>query len=133
MAANLGYLQGQEGLTWDLAFSPDGEQLVSATHKGKVGFWELRTSRLMEDLQVHEGEAFCLDFSPNGDLLCTGGSDESMCIWNLYKNEFIHFKEKGRVIDVAFSMKGDKVVYHAQGDGYYSRKHPWVFRSLLDN
>jgi WD40 repeat protein len=58
-----------------LAFTPDGLELITAGKDNRVIFWDVRTGRLLRQLQRTRGPGqaiACLALSPNGRLLALG-------------------------------------------------------------
>jgi WD40 repeat protein len=72
----------QFGNIWDLAFSPVGTILASASDNKTVRLWELETG---EELAVfpHHGSVSTLAFSPDGQWLLTGSRKQPARIWNV--------------------------------------------------
>jgi WD40 repeat protein len=80
-------LFGHEEPVRELAFSPDGRLLASASGaSGKdnvVRIWKLPMGQLCWELKGHTHRVCCLAFSPNGRLLATGSFDQTVRLWNL--------------------------------------------------
>jgi WD40 repeat protein len=71
----LGTLDGHTGIVWGIAFSPDGELLVSVSSDKKAKIWDWRNGKLLQSLDF-PGEAVSVTFSPDGQTLAVGGVDE---------------------------------------------------------
>ena len=65
-----------------LAFSPDGLRLAAAL-PGPVAVMDTRTGAEIFQLNGHIGNVNAVKFSADGRLLSTGGSDQTVRIWNL--------------------------------------------------
>ncbi|MEM7590193.1 MAG: CHAT domain-containing protein [Cyanobacteria bacterium P01_A01_bin.83] len=76
-------LEGHAGSIWDLAISPDGTKLASASGDYTVKVWELETGKLIETLTGHLGEIRTVAFSPNGKILASAGDDWEIKLWEL--------------------------------------------------
>lgn len=50
---------------WDVAISPDGATIATATHEGKLTWWS-RTGERLKTIQAHTNRFNDLDFSPDG-------------------------------------------------------------------
>jgi WD40 repeat protein/predicted Ser/Thr protein kinase len=75
-------LPGKQRLLSCLAFSPDGQTLVT-NHGEEVRLWDVPTGQLRQTLTGHGGVVRCAAFSPDGALLATGGTDLRIRLWDL--------------------------------------------------
>lgn len=71
---------------YDLAASPQGNELAFASGDGNVYVNSLGDSRTGRVLEVHRQGALSLAWAPNGDRLATGGLDRAAHIWDFSKN-----------------------------------------------
>jgi len=76
-------LHGQFGAIKGVAFSPDGQRLVSGNADGTVTVWVRRTGQeLLTTLHGHLGAVSSVAFSPDGQRVASGGSDGNVILWN---------------------------------------------------
>jgi len=68
-------LDGHSGIVWGLAFSPDGQMLVSASSDATAKIWDWRNGTLIQSLDF-PAEVVSVSFSPDGQILAVGGVDE---------------------------------------------------------
>lgn len=54
---------------------------VACTDRGKLVFWDLTTSEVLEEFSAHRGKITTLDTSDSGRYLLTAGSDDQVRIW----------------------------------------------------
>ncbi|MEM8723489.1 MAG: WD40 repeat domain-containing protein [Cyanobacteria bacterium P01_G01_bin.39] len=76
-------LKGHVGSIWDLAISPDGKTLASASGDFTVKVWEIETGKLLETLTGHLVEVRTVAFSPDGKILASAGDDWEIKLWNM--------------------------------------------------
>jgi WD40 repeat protein len=66
-----------------LAFSTDGQTLVSVGADSTVKIWHTGALDLIDILHKHHGDVRCVAFTPDGKMLATGGHDRKILFWNL--------------------------------------------------
>jgi WD40 repeat protein len=68
---------------WSVAYSPDGQMLVSADGNGDIRLWEVSTGKKRQVLQGHVGIVYCVRFSDDGTTLASGGEDRTVRLWDV--------------------------------------------------
>jgi WD40 repeat protein len=66
-----------------LAFSPDGELLVSGSRDQKVRVWRVMDGELLTMLEGHDAEVTSVAFSPDGRTFASGSLDGTVIVWGL--------------------------------------------------
>ncbi|KAL3443718.1 hypothetical protein BJX65DRAFT_320422 [Aspergillus insuetus] len=104
-------LGGHSSAIIQLAVSPSGEQLLSASLDGTAKLWDSRTGRLQTTLQGHTGPVFAVGFSPAGRLMATGSDDKSVKLWDssiLTAEDEHHTRvsHNGKITALSFSADG---------------------------
>jgi WD40 repeat protein len=78
-------LRGHEDAVHGVAFSPDGQLLVSASNDESVRLWSVQSGEQKQLFSGHEGAVLAVAWSPDGRLVASGGgaSDKSICVWSV--------------------------------------------------
>ncbi|MBC1215427.1 WD40 repeat domain-containing protein [Trichormus variabilis ARAD] len=66
-----------------LAFSADGQMLVSGGADSTIKIWHTGALDLIDILHKHNGIVRCAAFTPDGQMLATGGDDRRILFWDL--------------------------------------------------
>lgn len=76
-------LHGHEQMVGDLAFSPDGKLLASASWDRTIRIWPLQGGRKFEPLTGHNSRVVAVAFSADGSRLVSCGDDvdKSLHVW----------------------------------------------------
>ena len=97
-------LSGHSDEVRSVAFSPDGQFLVSGSSDFTVKGWNVRTGQSIGALAGNMGKVSSVTFSPDGELLASGGFDKTVRVWKLPDGEPFHALDHSDwVFSVAFS------------------------------
>lgn len=69
-----------------LIFTPDGKQLITASHDRTIKIWDLASGQLISTFSGHLGEVRAIALHPSRPVLASGGND-GIFIWNLETGE----------------------------------------------
>ena len=97
----------------DLAFSPDGSVIATASRDGTAQIWDAASGVRLHWLDDGGGKPLTsLAFSPDGAYLATGSSDGGVRVWRIPTGGrfFFFIGHKGGVTKVAFDPTGKFVV-----------------------
>jgi WD40 repeat protein len=103
--------RGHTSNVYDVAISPDGKTLASASCDRTVKLWDVATGKELATLKGHAVDVWCVGFSPDGKLLASGDGDDSKGIIKLWdvgtRSEIASFPDhKAMVKCLAFSKDG---------------------------
>lgn len=77
----------------DIAFSPDGQALVSASADSMLRVWQLDHPEVCRRYQGHQHQVWSVAWSPDGRQLASTGRDGSVRIWDPSRPPSIHGPE----------------------------------------
>jgi WD40 repeat protein len=101
-----------------IAFSPDGQRLITGTEDQAARLWEAGSGRELAALAGHSGDVMSVAFSPDGHRVVTGSADLSAKLWDIGSDfgtnntarELLTLKGHFDIIDcVAFSPDGRRI------------------------
>lgn len=95
-----------------LKFSPRGSQLATASFDGTAKVWDVKSGKLILDIDSHKGELTSIDYSPDGKFLATASLDGTAKIWDVTTGNQVHdFNEDiGWVYSVNYSPDGNSII-----------------------
>jgi WD40 repeat protein len=95
-----------------VAFSPDGQFIVSGSNDKTVRLWDLNGNQIGQPFIGHNWWVRSVAFSPDGQFIVSGSNDETVRLWDLNGNQigqpFIGHKDQ--VCSVTFSPDGQFIV-----------------------
>jgi WD40 repeat protein len=76
-------LNGHGGSITSVAFSPDGQTVVTGSLDKTVKLWSVADGTLKQTLNGHADSIYSVAFSPDGQTVLTGSADDTAKLWNV--------------------------------------------------
>ncbi|KIJ40581.1 hypothetical protein M422DRAFT_173569, partial [Sphaerobolus stellatus SS14] len=109
-----GPLEGHSAPVTSVAFSSDGQRIVSGSHDNTIRIWNADTGELITgSLEGHSDWVTSVTFSSDGQRIVSGSYDQTIRIWNADTGELITGPLEGHsatVSSVSFSSDGQRIV-----------------------
>ena len=106
-------LRGHHGDANVLAFTPDGNTLVSAGDDHVIRLWRTADGALAKTLEGHTKAIWILEVSPDGKSLFSGGDDHGARLWDLDKGTSRELPAVDMVYSGSFSADGRLLAWSA--------------------
>ncbi len=106
-------LRAHSGGVYSVAFSSDGQTLVSGGEDKTIKLWDVCTGELLNTLKGHSRGVLSIAISPDNQIIASGSIDGTVKLWNL---------QTGKLLDslcgyhpVQFSPDGKTLVSGGEG------------------
>jgi WD40 repeat protein len=104
---------------WAVAFSPDGQTLLTGIEKGRAEFWDVATGKKELEALRHDKAVYAVAYSPDGRTILTGSEDMTARLWDTATRRprgepLLH---QGTVYSVAFGPPDGQVILTGSDDG----------------
>ncbi|ESA34935.1 wd40 repeat-containing protein [Leptolyngbya sp. Heron Island J] len=76
-------LRGHAETVSSLAFSADGQILVSGSYDHTVKIWHVSTGKIIDTLVGHQAGVYSVAYSLDGKLIVSGSADHTVKVWQL--------------------------------------------------
>jgi WD40 repeat protein/class 3 adenylate cyclase/tRNA A-37 threonylcarbamoyl transferase component Bud32 len=128
----LATLRGHKWEIAQLAFSPEGKLLVSASIDNTARLWDIATGRQLFVFQGHQSGIHTVAFSPDGRTIATGSTDETVKLWNVATGQqLLTLREFQQDLGfILFSPDGNTLAAGSAIMGTTSPVHLWQAPSL---
>ena len=64
--------EAKMGPVWSVAFSPDGQSVVSGSEDNTVRLWSVESGELLQTMKGHTSLVSSVAFSPDGQYVVSG-------------------------------------------------------------
>jgi WD40 repeat protein len=105
---------GHTDIVMSVAFSPDGQCIISGSCDRTLCVWNATTGEMVVGpLTGHKDDVISVAFSPDGQHIISGSGDQTICLWSATTGERVGGPFIGHthwVLSVAFSPDGHHFV-----------------------
>lgn len=112
-------LAGHTGRVRDIAISPDGSRIASASGDQTVRIWDSATGESLLVLKGHRGWVEAVAFSADGRRVASGGRDNLVKVWDISRHTApvhgVAFSPDGRMVATA-AADGIAKIWDVSGD-----------------
>jgi serine/threonine protein kinase len=103
--------RGHKREVTSVAWSPDGQKIVSGSRDKTVKIWDVFTGNILRSYQGHTKDVYAVAWSPDGTRIASAGEDKTVRIWDVSTGNILctyqgHTKD---VYAVAWSPDGARI------------------------
>ncbi len=111
MHLDLRTLHGHSGGVPSVAFSPDGQRIVTGSLDGTAKAWDAATGKELVTFKGHRAGIKSVAFAPDGQRIATGSEDATVKVWDSTSGkELLTLRgHRARINSVAFAPDGQRI------------------------
>ncbi|MFN6454393.1 MAG: ribosome assembly protein 4 [Nostoc sp. EfeVER01] len=104
-------LEGHSNGVISVAFSPNRQQLASASYDKTIKIWDVSSGKLLKTLTGHSESVYSVVYSPNGQQLASASTDKTIKIWDVSSGKLLKTLtgHSNSVISVVYSPNGQQL------------------------
>lgn len=114
VAESVRVFSGHNNIPLSIAFSPDGERLVSGIGGSdySVKLWNVNTGACLNTFIGHASPVKSVVYSPKGDCVASGSWDRTIKIWDIKTGAIITTCKghTGAITSLVFTSDGEKII-----------------------
>ncbi len=110
-AIEVNTLEGHSNVVISVAYSPNGQQLASASGDKTIKIWDVSSGQLLKSLTGHSDTVNSVAYSPSGQQLASASTDKTIKIWDISSGQLLKSLtgHSSEVISVAYSPNGQQL------------------------
>lgn len=101
-------IEGHQGKTHRLAFTPDGRFIMSGGSDGTLKLWDSFSGECIKTLEGHSDEVTGVVIVPSGSLALSGSLDGTLRLWDIQEGKIIRvfYDEEDKITCVILTPDG---------------------------
>ena len=110
--SNFSKINNPGGWVFDVAFSPNGKIIASASYDHIIRLWDVNSGMCLKELKGHEDYVLSVCFNSDGTSLLSASQDKTIRKWNLQKGicTKIFIGHTNTVFSAKYNCECDKIV-----------------------
>ncbi|MHC0064405.1 WD40 domain-containing protein [Nostoc sp. UIC 10890] len=110
-AIEVNTLEGHSKGVNSVAYSPNGQQLASASYDKTIKIWNVSSGQLLKTLTGHSSWVYSVAYSPNRQQLASASDDKTIKIWDVSSGQLLKTLtgHSDRVYSIAYSTNGQQL------------------------
>ena len=76
-------LRGHKGKVFNVAISPDGDRVASASSDHTIKLWDTASGKDILTFSGHAWDVYCVAFSPDGKRVVSTSDDKAVMVWDV--------------------------------------------------
>jgi WD40 repeat protein len=119
-------IRDQQGMVYQVDYSPDGRWLASASSDGQLSLFNSDDLTKRKSVTADNSALFAARFSPDGKYLITGGRERVVRMWSVPDLELVsdRYGPEETILSVRISPDGR----HLASGSYDGKVHRWTLK-----
>ncbi|KAM4571964.1 intraflagellar transport protein 122 homolog [Fundulus diaphanus] len=133
MRPNLKWKESVRERVYDLAFKPDGSQIIIAAGQ-RVLVCDAKDGTIIQPLKGHSGTVYCVAYAKDGKRFASGSADKSIIIWTSKLEGILRYTHNDAIQCVAYNPVTHQLASCSSGDfGLWSPEQKSVNKNKVSS